>query len=207
MSWTPAILSSIIGAIFGAASTILTSYWITYKGIELPKIELEAKKTSIEVHKLALSLSPNISVSCKSNRIDKWKWSVACASKNAGIYHANIFIETVQIVLGNDLKETLYEPGNSFTVDYPNNKKSYTATPNSEGNLRFNIYFNEKSYPNGYNNLINARITFKYKTIDSATNYVLLQFPELSTFVNDISENGSIAHTYLPMSPMKEEAF
>ena len=90
MSWTPAIWSTIIGALVGAASTIVTSYWVTYKNVELPKIELETRKASIEVHKLALSLSPNINITCKSSKANPWKGRVGCTSKDNGIYHTTI---------------------------------------------------------------------------------------------------------------------
>ena len=147
-AWISAVIA-LLGVTIGTLLTIGAQYWISYKGIEQPKIELEAQKTAlemkkaaIEVHKQALLLTPNLEVNCWTKPVDRWSWKVSCTTKNNGQYHADVQLDNVKISLDSSSDEKVYESGNGFAIDY--GKKSYRATPGSSGDLWFYINFDRK---------------------------------------------------------------
>lgn len=200
------ILGTLAGVVIGAAASVGTTYWITYEGIEKPKLaleskkaELELRKAAIEVHKQALSLTPNIALNCIGTAINQWTWRVGCTAKNLGSYHADIAISDAKISLSSDIKEVLYESGRGFKVEYPNNKQGFRATPGVAGDLWFYISFDRAHYKSGVNRSdMVARVFFSFQTIQSASTYVVGQFPELKNIVGDIANYGYTAWVELP---------
>jgi hypothetical protein len=217
--WTPTVIASFLGVLIGTVTTIGTQYWITFKGIEQPKIELEMKKvelesrkaeidlkkSAIEAHKQASALTPNVSVTCNAENIDAWTWKVACNSKNNGVYHSDITLNSAQISLANDISEKLYTSGQGFDIEYPNNKQSFRATPGASGDLWFYVKFKKSLYKSGlYSANMIARIDFKFTTIVSATTYFLAQFPELKDAISQIGNGGYTIMTALPAARQSE---
>jgi hypothetical protein len=197
-------LSTLAGVIIGAALTIGANYWITYKGIEEPKIELEktktaieSKKASIEAHKQALSLTPTVSTSCNSYPIDAWTLRVSCNSKNTGTYHAFVKISDVVLSVNTDTNETKYARGNGFTVAYPNNKDMFLLSPASDGDLWFYVKFDSQKYTSGVNAAtLVSRVSVSYSTIDEAKNFVVAQFPELKDIVARVASRNTEIFVY-----------
>lgn len=193
------IIPAIAGVVVGSLLTIAAQYYITYQRIELPKIELEAKKAAIEAHKQALALTPSVSTSCNAKLLDGWTWKVMCTTKNSGSYHADVQVNDVRLTLDTDTKEELYESGRGFSVEYPNNKKSFRSAPGTEGNLWFYINFDKNIYksPVQRNDIV-AKVSFEYMTIESAQKYMVAQFPELKEIVGETSRRRSGIFIGLP---------
>ncbi|QAU34670.1 hypothetical protein EKL02_11010 [Janthinobacterium sp. 17J80-10] len=202
-----------VGAIFGAAASIGTQYWITYKGIESPKIEIEKKKlnlesqkteldfkkASIDAHKQILALTPNINANCSGSNIDPWVWRVSCSLKNNGIYHADVSINSASIRLARDTSEKVYKSGQGFNISFANEKKFFRAPPQSSGDLWFYINFSKSEYKSGFfaNDMV-ALVNFRFETIDAITNFFITQFPDLNDQINQIGRNGIEHHIQLP---------
>lgn len=200
------VIGTLVGVLIGSAVSVGTTYWITYQGVERPKFELESKKaeldlrkTSIEIHKQALALTPNVGLSCSSNAIDPWKWKIICSAKNLGTYPADIAITDAKVTLSSDSKEVLYQSGDGFTIEDPNKKQSFRATPGVTGDLWFYIVFDRQRYKGGVNRSdLVARVMFSFQTIQTASNYVAGQFPELQGLIGDITKYGSTVWVQMP---------
>lgn len=201
-----ALLGTLAGVLIGTAASVGTTYWITFQGIEKPKIDLETKKVelelrraAVEAHKQALSLTPNVSLTCAAASMDPWTWKVSCNAKNNGSYHADIAISEARISLTSDINEVLYQSGSGFTIKFPNGKQSFRATPGANGDLWFYISFDRKQYMAGVNRAdMVARVGFSFHTIASASAYVIGQFPDLKEVVNDIAKFSHVAWVDLP---------
>jgi hypothetical protein len=204
--WTPTVIGTLAGVVVGVASSVGTQYWITYEGIEKPKIELENRKVDLEIRKVAieanrqaLALTPTITVTCDALNIDPWTWRVTCSAKNTGVYHADIKLQDAQVYLSTDTKEILYESGNGFSVEFPHKKQSFRALPGAVGDLWFYIKFDHDKYKSGVQRTdLIARVNFRYTTIASAQTYVLKQFPELGEMVQDAAQSGYSILVNLP---------
>lgn len=197
-------VSTILGVVIGALLTIGANYWITYKAIEEPKIELEkaktsieAKKASIEAHKQALSLTPTVTTNCQSHAIDLWTLKVSCNSKNTGTYHALVKISDAVLGVRADTSEYKYSNGSGFKIEYPHNKNMFLLSPASEGDLWFYVKFDQKQYPSGINfaELV-SRVRVNYATIDEAKDFVVSQFPELKNIVSRVASRDTEVFVY-----------
>ncbi len=188
-------LSGLVGVIIGT----LAQYVISYHFIEKPKIQLENQKVAIEAQRQVLSQVPMIESQCENTRIDNWTWQVICKSKNKGLYPVMVGISNVSMHLAFDQKAKLYEGGNGFAVDYPNQKKSFMATANTPGgDLQFFMRFDKKHYPSRIDgNQVVVRVSFSYKTIESVANYISKNFPEAKDMLNDLSNTGSVVFSQL----------
>lgn len=202
-----------LGVVVGTATTIGTQYWITYKGIESPKIEIESKrlsiesqkteldfkKASIEAHKQVLALTPNLSATCSGSNIDPWTWRVNCTIKNGGTYHADVAIKSATIRLARDTSEKLYKSGQGFDIAFANEKTFFRAPPQGTGDLWFYINFRKSDYKNGFfaNDMV-AMVEFRYETIDAITSFFSRQYPDLKDQITQIASNGMEHHIQLP---------
>ena len=211
--WNATFIASMLGVAVGTASTIGTQYWITYKGIESPKIaieekklsiesqktELDFKKASIEAHKQVLALTPNLGATCSGSNIDPWTWRVNCTIKNSGTYHADVAIKAATIRLARDTSEKVYKSGQGFDITFANEKAYFRAPPQSSGDLWFYINFSKSEYKNGiFANDMVAMVDFKFETIGAITEFFSRQFPELKDQIAQISSNGIENHINLP---------
>lgn len=187
--------ATIISVLASVIISVGVSFWITYERIEKPKLELESRridfefrKTSIEIHKQVLSLTPNISSVCNAILIDQWTWKISCNAKNQGVYPVDVTIPNAAISLSSDLKQIMYESGSGFNVEFPNKKQSFRATPGGAGDLWFYIVFDRAKYKEGFINTdMIVRTTFSLQTIKSASKYVNDQFPEFKEIIDEVS--------------------
>jgi hypothetical protein len=197
-----ALASVVVGAI-----TVGFQYFVTYREIELPKIELESrrialeeKKVAIDAQKLAVGLTPNIETSCSAARQNAWTWFISCTNKNSGAYHVDVDISEVKVSINSETAEPMYESGNGFDVEFPQKKTGFRAAPNSDGLLWFYVKFDKQKYRDGINRSdMSARVYFTFATIDSARSYVMKTFPEVSSVVSDSIIRRSRQHVSLPI--------
>ncbi|WP_092125924.1 hypothetical protein [Polaromonas sp. YR568] len=74
-----------------------------------------------------------------------------------------------------------------------------SAQFNTAGDLWFYISFDRARYKSGVNRSdMVARVVFSFQTIQSASAYVVSQFPELKNVIGDIANNGQAALVELP---------
>lgn len=195
------------GVILGGALTIAAQYLITYQGIERPKIELETKRANIEAHKHVLALSPSTSSSCHATNIDNWSWKISCTTKNAGQYPVDVTLSDIQVTLSSDTTEKRYRAESGFTINYPNDKKTYRSQPGTEGQLWAYVNFDKTRYADGIKRTDLLGIAnIESATISSVQEYVAKQFPELKRLVADTSTSGANIYISLPVPVAEKKA-
>ena len=182
------ILIALVSGITAAVIGVIAQYAITVKLVESPKLALELRKAQLDAHRQILALSPIVTTTCEPSRWSEWVWKVQCATKSTSQYP--VWIRLTDVALGQsfDPARKAFKAGQGFDLAYPQERKSFLATPNSSGFLEFFVVFRSKDYPNGINfNGLNVVPTFVYSVAESAKINLEQTFPELQQLIADVA--------------------
>jgi hypothetical protein len=190
---------ALTGGFTAALIGVAAQYFIAYKLIEEPKIEIEKRKVAIEAQKQSASLIPIFSNECSATAIDAWTWRLQCSNKSSGQYSAWVSISGVDLVPSANREAVVYSEQSGFTISFPEDKKQYVAFPSSSGYLDLYVNLDRKRIPNGIarNDLV-ARVAFKYSTTDSAKKPYTSAFPEMQEAVEEMTTRYVRVYTPLP---------
>lgn len=172
--------------------TIAAQYFINYKSIEKPRIELEQKKAALEANKYALSVMPNVEVDCNSNVVSDKVISVNCKAKNNGAYPINIrFTEIIPRNINHRLLAPI-EPSKWFNSVFTDDNNESRAYPNGQTSVDFFIVISEKNKPDGISsNHVAFSVKYEITTIPEATKLISDQFPETKNLIESLKSTKS----------------
>lgn len=182
----PLLLALVAGST-GAVLALIGQYLITYRSIEMPKIELERRKVDIETYKLGVTLIPVVEPTCMSRRLEKSVWRVTCRFSNKGQYPVVGRLLGVALHSGDDVVGIPIMEGPSVYVQFTNWKEMFTKDGNTfdipTGPMVKEFAFIVKPREEKLNGMVSrpdvvVKTYFDFQTMQSAAQYLRLKFPD-----------------------------
>jgi hypothetical protein len=175
------IYSALIGVLAGSIITVSAQYFISYRLIEKPRIDLEQKKVFLEAQRQLSSLMPNIDKKCSTRKISKYTHSFFCIYENHGQHLAEVKIDKIEIASSSSIKKFIL--GKDFKVLYkPKNQNKFPSFPGSKAFLAFDVTLDSNSIPDGYRtpSLLVAVIS-RFQASDTELKLLIERFSELKS--------------------------
>lgn len=185
------IYSALIGVLIGSIITVSAQYFISYRMIEKPRIDLEQRKVLLEAQRQLSSFMPNVNTECTAIKASKYTHKFFCRYKNNGQHLAMVTIEDIAINLRSSGIKFIRDK--DYKVLYrPKNKNKFLSFPGSKSFIEFDISLKNTSIPDGYmTSYLSVEVGSNFQSSDAELNLLIENFPELKTIAQNLGRQYS----------------
>lgn len=126
----------------GAVLSLFGQYFVTYKYIEGPKYELEARKLQVEALKSIQALTPHAELVCTVQAISQIAYLAECTATNKGDFAIEIQAEDARFYLRSNYKST-ESPSYSARLQFEERRRGKPWLPVPPKQARRSLLFLE----------------------------------------------------------------
>jgi hypothetical protein len=213
-------VSALIGGVTAAALGIGADFFITYKLVDAPKVQMERQRILLDAHREISQLAPVVLHDCiVALDKDVPTAHVQCDLTNGGSHNLVVSFDKIELAVV-FIKSTGYERfrmeedqspgGKAFKVEFIDSKRTGTTiAPKQTIAFKFDIVRPGKREPDNIRlkrSEVTIRIGLTTNAVPSASKAFLDLYPELKDFIDHSSTRSSTLFVRFPPEPARSAA-